>query len=63
MEGASSVFCSSSQIPNKKSSLLNCQDCITVGKVQCFDPTHVCLCGTGFLGDFAALTRISNSGF
>lgn len=48
MEGASSVFSSSSQITNKKLSLLNCQDCITAGKVQCFNPTHICLHGTGF---------------
>lgn len=48
MEGALSVFCSFSQIPNTKLSLLNCQGCIIAGKVQCFGPTLACLTDTGF---------------
>ena len=50
MEGALSVFCSFSQIPNTELSLLNCQDCIIAGKVQCFSPTYVRLNDTGFRG-------------
>lgn len=50
MEGALSVFCSFSQIPDTKLSLLNCQDCIIAGKGQCFSPTHVHLNDTGFGG-------------
>lgn len=50
MEGALHVFCFFSQIPNTKLSLLNCQDCIIAGKVQCFSSTHVHLNDTGFGG-------------
>lgn len=48
LEGALSVFCSFSQIPNTKLSLLNCQDGIIAGKVQCFSPAHVRLNDTRF---------------
>lgn len=63
MERALSVSCAFSQIANTELSLLNCQDRVIAGEVQCFSPTRVRLNDTGVWGGFAAISGIPSSGF